>query len=364
MTSASVLRVLAGESARPPPVWLMRQAGRYLPEYRKLRADFAAGPGRDSFTEFCLSPEVAARAAMQPLERFPDLGAAIVFSDILLVPFALGVAPDFSAGSPRLAPLARAEDVEALVAHYEGRAREVVGQKLGAVGETVRLLKKSLPSEVPLIGFAAAPWTLACYMIQGGGASGFPVAREFLARRLQSYLRLNALLEEYIVALLEMQRDAGADILQLFDSWGGLVPEEHRAEVTFAPIARIAGAVAEWKMPFIVHARGDGESRFDWAGLCERLPASPGFCRAISPDAGTDLSRLLPLIADDIVIQGNLDSRLLTPECSTGELETALGGLAGTLRGRPWICNLGAGLTPDSDPRRVQALIDFVKKIK
>lgn len=336
----------------------MRQAGRYLPEYRKLREDFAAP--HKSFIDFCLDPVTATRAALQPIKRFPNLSAAILFSDILTIPFALGITPDFSAGSPRLAALREPAQITALIEQYKSCSNEVVNQKLNPVGKSVQLLKKELPATIPLIGFAASPWTLACYLIQGNSTPGFPATQQFLDQHPNTYLQLSALLEEYIIALLWMQQQAGADILQIFDSWGGLAPEEHFEKVISDPLIRIAATVAQWNVPLIIHARSPAATPFNWQRLCSQLPATPGFQRAISPDAKTDLTELLPSLPDDIVLQGNLDPELFTPSRPLSELKAALDRLAQILRNRPWICNLGAGLSPASDLERVQSLFDFL----
>ncbi|HWF64439.1 MAG TPA: uroporphyrinogen decarboxylase family protein, partial [Rhizomicrobium sp.] len=204
-----LLSVLGGEAASVPPIWLMRQAGRYLPEYRALRAK------APDFVQFCLNPELAAEVTLQPVKRF-DLDAAILFADILLIPHALGQKLWFAEGEgPRLEPLRDAKDIAAL--RYDG-------EKLAPVMQTIRAVRGALDHGTTLIGFAGAPWTVATYMIEGRGGTDHETIRRWAWEQPESFARLMNVLVEATSAYLIAQADAGAEALQLFESWAGTVP--------------------------------------------------------------------------------------------------------------------------------------------
>ncbi|MGD9503099.1 MAG: uroporphyrinogen decarboxylase, partial [Methyloceanibacter sp.] len=220
------LSALAGETVSPPPIWLMRQAGRYLPEYREVRA--RAG----SFLDLCLDPESAAEVTLQPIRRF-GFDAAIVFSDILIVPFALGQKVAFVEGEgPKLEPVADGK----AIARLDPQAAEGA---LAPVYETIERVVAALPQTVPLIGFCGAPWTVATYMVEGAGSKDQARARLFAYRDPETFARLIDLLVEASADYLLRQVKAGARALQIFDSWAGSLPEDGFARWCIAPTRRL-----------------------------------------------------------------------------------------------------------------------------
>jgi len=241
-----LLRTLAGERLDRPPWWLMRQAGRYLPEYRALRAR-----ARD-FVDFCLNPELAAEATLQPVRRF-GMDAAIVFADILLVPMALGQKLGFGEDGPRLEPIADSGDAARLRA-------DGITLGLEPVCETIRRCRAALPEETALIGFAGSPWTVATYMVEGGGSRDFLRVKSWAYRDPEGFQSLVDILTEATSAYLAMQIAAGADVVQLFDSWAGVLPEDGFARWVIEPTRRITSALREHfpEVPVIGFPRGAG----------------------------------------------------------------------------------------------------------
>lgn len=345
-----LLRVLSGESLEVPPVWLMRQAGRYLPEYRATRE--RAG----SFLELCYTPELAEEVTLQPIRRF-GFDAAILFADILLVPHALGQKVEFVEGEgPRLEPVRDQAGVRRL------RPVDEIDATLAPVYETVRRLARSLPGEVALIGFAGAPWTVASYMIAGRGTPDQAPAREWMYREPEGFGRLLDLVTEATVHYLSRQIEAGAEAVKLFDSWAGsLAPEMFDRHVT-QPARRIAEELrARFPgIPVIGFPRGAGAkypafaevSGVDAVALDTGVPLA--WARdAMSPREGAEGTRR------GVALQGNLDPALLV---------TGGAALTGTARrmvevmhGAPYVFNLGHGITPDADPANVELLLRTVR---
>ncbi len=224
-SSKPFLRAFAGESLKRPPFWFMRQAGRYLPEYREIR-DKAV-----NFLDFCYSPSLAAEATLQPVRRFATDGA-IVFSDILVIPDALGQKVEFIAGrGPVLEPLRSMSEIDLDV----GRFKEF----LGPVYKTLSMVRADLGEEVALIGFAGAPWTLACYMVEGGPSTDFSTLRAWTYERPDELQDLIDLLVEAIIAHLIAKAEAGADVIKQFDSWAGIMPEREFDLFSITPTAKI-----------------------------------------------------------------------------------------------------------------------------
>ena len=255
------LQALSGERIDPPPVWIMRQAGRYLPEYRSLRAK--AG----DFLNLCYTPELAAEATMQPIRRF-GFDAAIIFADILLVPHALGSDLRFDSGSgPLLSPVVSMGDIESL------RSADAVHDKLAPVCHALRIARSALPPEKALLGFAGAPWTTATYMIAGRGVPGQGPALRFLRRQPHAFERLIDLLTEATVEYLSDQISAGADAVKLFDSWAGSLPAAEFDRFVTEPAAVIVGELKRRhpRVPVIAFPRQAGD----------RLP---GFAAAAGAD--------------------------------------------------------------------------------
>ncbi|OYW13295.1 MAG: uroporphyrinogen decarboxylase, partial [Rhodospirillales bacterium 12-54-5] len=241
------ITTLQGKPNERVPFWFMRQAGRYLPEYRELRAT------TKGFLDLCFSPEKAAEVTLQPLRRF-DMDAAILFSDILVVPYGLGVDVRFAEGEgPIVAVTNTAEKIAALRLEY-------IKEKLEPIAETVRLVKKQLPQSTALIGFAGSPWTVACYMLQGRSGKEFAAAREFAYAHAALMQSLMDVLSEATIEYLRMQIDAGAEAIQLFDSWAGLLPPDEFAKWSIEPTKKIVAAIKQSHphIPIIGFAKGAG----------------------------------------------------------------------------------------------------------
>lgn len=336
----AILRVLAGEALSPPPIWLMRQAGRYLPEYRELREK--AG----SFLDLCYTPELAAEVTLQPIRRF-GFDAAILFADILLVPQALGLQLRFAEGEgPRLAWTGGRMDPAVLA------GANAVEERLALVYETVGILRERLPGGTTLIGFAGAPWTVATYMIAGRGTPDQGPARRMM---FEDPAGFEALIERVTVATiryLARQIEAGAEVVMLFDSWAGVLTPPAFERWAVRPVRRIVGALAEAHpgVPVIGFPRGAGAM---YAGFA-----------AATGVAGVGLDAQVPLgwarqVLSGAALQGNLDPMLMVVGGRAMENEARR--VVGEMRGHPHIFNLGHGITPDADPAHVEALIRAVR---
>ncbi len=335
-----LLRALRGEPVDRPPVWLMRQAGRYLPEYRSLRR--RAG----GFLELCYDPDLAEEVTLQPIRRF-GFDAAILFSDILVVPDALGADVGFHEGEgPRLTPLAHRSDLARL-------STEHLHDHLEPVYETLRRLRRSLPADVTLIGFAGAPWTLAAYMIEGGGSKDWAVARRLARVEPRLFGDLVDLLTKAVIAYLERQVASGAEVLQVFDSWAGALPPDERDRWVTAPLKRIVAELADRcpNVPMIVFARGVGPAL---TGIAETVrPAGLGIDTTIDP---VWAAASLP---SDVCLQGNLDPIALV--AGGDPMRRAADRILAAWRDRPCIFNLGHGVVPETPPDNVQDLVRHLK---
>lgn len=322
-----------------PPIWLMRQAGRYLPEYRELRRSVG------SFLELCYTPELAAEITLQPVRRF-GMDAAILFSDILVVPDALGASVDFVEGQgPKLRPI---RDARAIGALDPSRLHA----HLTPVYETLRRLRVALPENVSLIGFAGAPWTVAAYMVEGGTSKEFIQART-LARRAPALFgelieTLTAATRDYLLAQIE----AGAEVVQIFDSWAGVLPEPEFVRWCREPLRTIVDSIREVRpdVPVIVFPRGAGAMY-------------PSFARSVRPHAvSLDTTVSLDWARRElsgVCLQGNLDPVALAAGGDVLRMETER--ILNTLRGAPFIFNLGHGVLPETDPAAVAALVEQVR---
>jgi len=336
----SFLKALAGQANSPAPIWLMRQAGRYLPEYREVRSKVA------SFLDLCRTPELAAEVTLQPLRRF-DLDAAIVFSDILIVPYALGQRVEFVEGEgPKLEPVKDARSVA-------GLSRLGATEVLAPVYETIERVTSALPKSLPLIGFCGAPWTVATYMVEGSGSKEQAAARLFAYRERATFQRLIDLLVETSADYLVNQVKAGARALQIFDSWAGSLPEDEFERWCIVPTKRLVELVKAKlpEIPIIGFPRGAGV-------LAER------YARETDIDAiGCDTS--MPVgwmrrLQEHLPVQGNLDPLLLV---AGGEaLHTRVGAILETLGQQPFIFNLGHGILPETPIEHVTRLVNLVKK--
>lgn len=335
----ALLRVLAGETLERPPVWLMRQAGRYLPEYRELRAK------APDFIAFCLDPEKAAEVTLQPMRRFP-FDAAIVFADILLAPLALGQRVWFEVGEgPRLGPLPSNEEL--------GHAMDEATGLLGPVGETLARVREALEPHRALIGFAGAPWTVATYMIEGGGS---PTKAKARAMAYEDPKRLDGLLDHLVEATaryLRLQALSGADALQLFESWAEGLPEDLFERLVLRPQAAIVRRLRDdgVDLPVIGFPRGAGSLV---EGYAERSGVT-----AIGLDTQASAAFGQRLQAAGKPIQGALDPLLLRAGGSA--LERRIDQLLEQWGGGPWVFNLGHGILPDTPIAHVERLLARVK---
>ena len=335
-----LLRALRREPCDRPPIWLMRQAGRYLPEYRAIRETVGG------FLELCYTPELAVEVTLQPIRRY-GFDAAILFSDILVVPDALGQAVRFEEGvGPKLEALTCAADLDSL----ESGA---VLERLEPVLETVRGLAGTLPGETTLIGFAGAPWTVATYMIEGGSSRDFAAVKGWAYREPDSFQSLIDTLVEATTGYLLGQVEAGAEVLQIFDSWAGALPASEMRRWSLEPMARIvAGVKARHpRVPVILFPRGVGLGYLDFA----EASGADG----LSIDAGVPVQWARDQLQSHVVVQGNLDPvRLL----AGGEgLQWEVAAILDALAGGPFVFNLGHGILPETPPETVEALVATVR---
>ncbi len=341
MTEKKLLQVLRGVRTETPPVWMMRQAGRYLPEYRELRQQ------TENFLDFCYTPPLAVEAALQPLRRY-DLSAAILFSDILVVPDALGQRVWFEEGAgPKLDPVERSDPLA-------GLGLDNFHRHLAGVYEAVSRLRAELPADLALIGFAGAPWTVAAYMAEGGSSRDYADVRGWAYDDPEKFQALIDLLVEATAAYLIRQAEAGAEALQLFDSWAGLLSEAQFRRWSVDPARRIVEAVkaAHPHVPVIGFPRGAGALYADYAG-------GTGI-DAVSLDASVPLGWAAEHLQSRTVVQGNLDNLLLA--AGGGALDEEVGRIVEAFAGGPHIFNLGHGIIPATPPEHVGRVVDLVTR--
>lgn len=333
-----VMKVLAGETVFPPPVWLMRQAGRYLPEYRKTRAT-AKG-----FLDLCYTPDLAVEVTLQPIRRF-GFDAAILFSDILVIPDALDRNVRFVEGTGPLMDPISPEGIAAL----DGSAMHA---HLAPVYETVRRLRAELPAETTLLGFCGAPWTVATYMIAGRGTPDQAPARLFAMQHPEAFKVLLDLLAEISADYLIAQIDAGADAVQIFDSWAGVLSERDFARYAVAPVRRMVEKVHKARpgVPVIGFAKGAG-------ALLEDYRVSTGVaCVGLDWTVPAGLGQRIQAGG---AVQGNLDP--LRMIAGGAALDEGVDDVLETYGKGPLIFNLGHGITPQADPDNVTRLMDRVR---
>jgi len=338
--SQGLVRVLQGQALSPPPIWLMRQAGRYLPEYRAVREK--AG----SFLDLCYTPALAAEVTLQPVRRF-GFDAAILFSDILVVPDALGQRVAFVEGEgPLLDPVSCA-------CHLVRLDRGGTAAKFAPVFDTVARVRQDLPRETALIGFCGAPWTVATYMVAGKGSADQAEARLWAYRDRTGFGSLIDILTEASIAYLDGQVRAGADVLQIFDSWAGSLPEAEFDAWVVAPTKRI---VTELKarhprVPIIGFPRGAGTN-------ASRYVSATGV-EGIGCDTAMPLEAMRALADRGVAVQGNLDPLLLVAGGSG--LKARVGEMLKAMAGVPFIFNLGHGIVPQTPPENVAHLVALVR---
>ena len=336
-----ILRALAGETLPTPPIWMMRQAGRFLPEYRATRAQ--AG----DFLSLCYNSELAAEVTLQPIRRY-GFDAAIVFADILLLPQALGADLWFETGEgPRLSTITTMAGVKAL------KPKGDIHETLAPIYETLRILSRELPRETALIGFAGAPWTVATYMIAGRGSKDQGAAHALKSTDRATFSALIDLITEATIDYLSMQVQAGAEVVKLFDSWAGSLKGQDFTDFAVAPTARIIAALKARHpgLPIIAFPReaGDGYVGFARATGADCVALD----NSVSPDwAATNVQK-------DGCVQGNLSPHHMV----TGgqDLIDATRRVVQAFRHGPHIFNLGHGITPDANPDNVSRMIAVVR---
>lgn len=334
-----MMDVLKGEAVFPPPIWMMRQAGRYLPEYREIRRQ--AG----NFLDLCYNPDLAVEVTLQPIRRF-GFDASILFSDILVVPHALGRDLRFEEGrGPLMTPITPEE-----IGRLNGEGFHV---NLAPVYETVRRLRAELPAETTLIGFCGAPWTVATYMIAGHGTPDQAPARLFSYRHPEAMKKLLKILADQSAAYLIRQIEAGADTVQIFDSWSGVLDEAGFEACCIEPVAEIIRQVRAVypDVPIIAFPKGAGSRYGDYR---QKTGAA-----ALGLDWSVPLSQARQLQAAGAV-QGNLDPMRLVAggQALTDGVEAILG----ALREGPLVFNLGHGITPETPIEHVEAMVAQVRK--
>ena len=337
----TILRALAGETQPVPPIWMMRQAGRYLPEYRATRAQ--AG----DFLSLCYNSELAAEVTLQPIRRY-GFDAAIMFADILLIPQALGADLWFVTGEgPRLSTVTKEADFNRLKPANETDAT------LNPIYETLRILSRALPAETTLIGFAGAPWTVATYMIAGRGTPDQGPAHKLMAENPDLFQRLIDLLTEATIDYLSKQIDAGAEVVKLFDSWAGSLKGHDFDRFALAPTRRIVTALKARhpNTPVIAFPREAGEKYLGFA------KATGADCLAL--DNSVDPHWAAAHLQPDGCVQGNLKSSHMVSGGPALVKDTKR--IVAAFRNGPHIFNLGHGITPQADPDNVQRMIDAVR---
>ena len=341
METKKILRALAGETLQTPPIWMMRQAGRYLPEYRATRAE--AG----DFLSLCYNSDLAAEVTLQPIRRY-GFDAAILFADILLLPQALGADLWFETGEgPRLSTITREEDFAAL------KGIDDIHDTLAPIYETVRILSRELPKQTTLIGFAGAPWTVATYMIAGRGTPDQGPAHALKAENRALFEKIIDRLTRSTVEYLAQQIEAGAEVVKLFDSWAGSLEGQDFHDFALTPAKQIIAALkARYPdVPIIAFPREAGNNYI-------------GFAKATGADCvAVDNSVSPEWVAEHVqshgCVQGNLKSSHMVSGGQALIDETRH--VVAALSKGPHIFNLGHGITPDADPENVQIMIDTVR---
>ncbi|MGI9543784.1 MAG: uroporphyrinogen decarboxylase [Cyclobacteriaceae bacterium] len=331
-----LLRAAKGEPTKRTPVWLMRQAGRILPEYRAIRNSLSG------FKELVETPALAAEVTIQPVDIL-KVDAAIIFSDILVVPEAMGLPYEMVEKQGPYFPrtIQSLVDVKALqIAQPE--------EDLSYVLEAIKLTKRELDARVPLIGFAGAPWTLFCYMVEGNGSKTFSKARRMLYTEPMLSHQLLQKLTDSTIAYLKAQIASGADLVQLFDSWAGVLPADHYLEFSLKYISQICSAIEE--VPVTVFAKGAYFALQELGQLD---------CETIGLDWNMDISKSRQLIGGNKTLQGNLDPCALYG--SAKEIEKATREMLEAFGPGRHIANLGHGVYPDTDPEKVKYFVEAVK---
>ena len=340
MTNQLFLSTLQGTKSGKIPIWIMRQAGRYLEEYRKIRAN------QKDFISFCLNPEQASAVTLQPIARY-GFDAAIIFSDILIIPWAMNRNVRFKTGvGPLLDPMENPNDIDA-------SCLDGLRLKLAPVGQALTLTRAALPPETTLIGFAGAPWTLITYMAEGGTSRDFPKARQWAWQNEKALDGLLDILVDATISFLSLQAQSGAQTLMLFDSWAGVVPATQRDWLVTKPVRAIVEGVRKngHKQPIIGFPKGIGEGLIRYAA--ESGVDAIGLDHGVDPVwAGQNLPAKMP-------VQGNLDPLSLL---NAGvDMFQDIDHILEAFHDRPHIFNLGHGITPVTPVENVQKMIDHIR---
>lgn len=333
------LKALKGEPTERVPVWMMRQAGRFLPEFRALREKY-------SFLERCMTPELASEITLQPLRRL-GIDAAIIFSDILVIPMAMGMKLSFPEGKgPHFeTPVRNKKDIDRLI--YPD-----IDKSLGFVMQAIKISQEKLNKAIPLIGFAGSPWTNLCYMVEGKGATDFNNVRQWAITYPELAESLLDKITTITIDYLKAQVKAGADALQIFDSWGGILSAKDYDRFSLPYLRRILDALRE-ECPVILFARG----RSDY--LKQLSEANPA---AISIDWMTDPQKARNEISSKVTIQGNLDPAILL--CPIPIIKERTEIMLRTFGNFRYIAGLGHGVLPTTPPENAMAFIETVKKFR
>lgn len=337
------LRTLKREKTEQVPFWFMRQAGRYLPEYRKLRES------AEGFLDLCYSPDKATEVTLQPLRRF-DMSAAILFSDILVVPHALGCDVRFIKGEgPHIEPIQTAAALDAL-------RDETLDAIAGPVYQTVKQLSAELPEQTALIGFAGAPWTVACYMVEGKGVRDFPQTRELAYRDEAFFQALIDKVTDATIHYLKEQIKAGAKAIQLFDTWAGICPPVQLIRWVFEPHAKIVAALKEAhpEIPVIGFPKGIGPMLEAYIGAVD--------VDGLSIDMQTPIGWAREKLSEKVVIQGNLDPLLLAANKDAAVADAKY--ILDVMQDVPFIFNLGHGVVPHTPVENVGAIAETIKQYR
>lgn len=333
-----LLRAAKGETIERTPVWLMRQAGRILPEYRKVRESVSG------FIELAQTPELAAEVTIQPVDLL-GVDAAIIFSDILVIPEAMGLPYEMVEKRGPLFPNTVKSEADLKKLHVSD------GSELQYVTDAIRITKKELNGRVPLIGFAGAPWTIFSYMVEGHGSKTFSAAREMLYTQPAFSHQLLQMITDSTINYLKAQIEAGAQLIQLFDSWAGILGPKQYAEFSLPYIAQICDAITS--VPKTVFAKGAFFAREEMGKLN---------CETIGLDWNMGIAESRKLIGSEKTLQGNLDPAALYG--NTDQVREATISMMEQFKGTRHIANLGHGVYPDINPEMVKVFIQTVKDFK
>ena len=334
------IEALSGKQLSPPPVWIMRQAGRYLPEYRAVRKT------EPDFISFCLNPNKACEVTIQPIKRY-GFDASIIFSDILLIPWAMNRNVRFINGmGPKLDVINSLQDIEIF-------AEKNLSEKYKAVGKAVRLARTTLPTKTALIGFSGAPWTLMTYLFEGGSSRDFANTKSFLWEKPNEAIEIAKILTRKVAEFLIVQANQGVNALMIFDSWASAVPASWRSEMIYKPHQMILEILQKSNidLPFIGFPKGIGEGLINYANEVEM--------NCIALDQNTNPFWANCALPSNIAIQGNLDPLCLV--AGGQQMMDEISRIIDCFADRPHIFNLGHGVVPHTPPEHIQDLVDFIR---